>query len=110
MQKLTTRGYSTAKAISRHEEFDTHGALYARTDPCGIGSGRLNQAEAAQFWTDRPDIVYVVVSYATPIAWVTRSGRVHRVAQKFSVTTTKHQGRLYLLAAQVGNKPQTPSV
>ena len=100
MQKLTTRGYATAEAVGRHEEFDTHGALYARTGPRGIGSGRLNQAEAAQFWTDHPDIVYVVASYATPIAWVVRGGRVHVVGQKFSVTSTKHQGNLYLLAAQ----------
>ena len=100
MQKLTTRGYATAEAIGRHEEFDTHGALYARKSSCGIGAGYLNTTEATQYWEDRPDIVYVVVSYSTPIAWVTRSGRVHRVAQKFSVTTTKHQGRLYLLAAQ----------
>ncbi len=100
MQKLTTRGYATAEAIGRHEEFDTHGALYARTDPRGIGSGRLNQAKAAQFWTARPDIVYAVASYATPIAWVVRGGRVHIVDQKFSVTSTKHQDNLYLLAAQ----------
>ena len=100
MQKLTTRGYATAEAIGRHEAFDTHGALYARTDRCGIGSGRLNQAEAAQFWTDHPDIVYVVASYATPIAWVVRGGRVHIVDQKFSVTSTRHQGNLYPLAAQ----------
>ena len=98
MQKLTTRGYATAEAISRHEEFDTHGALYARTDPCGIGSGRLNRAEAEAYWQARAEgIAYIVVSYTTPIAWVTASGRVHIVAQKFSVTTSRHQGGLYLL-------------
>ena len=101
MQKLTTRRYATAEAVGRHEAFDTHGALYARTDPCGIDSGRLNQAEAEAYWQARAEgIAYIVVSYTTPIAWVVRGGRVHIVDQKFSVTSTRHQGNLYLLAAQ----------
>lgn len=41
--------------------------------------------------------VYVVWSYATPIAWIDNLGRAYRVSRKFSVTTSKHQSRLYTL-------------
>lgn len=41
-------------------------------------------------------IVYVIMSYHTPIAWETRKGEVYKVTQKFSQTTSKHTGLLYL--------------
>lgn len=41
-------------------------------------------------------IVYVIMSYDTPIAWETRSGEVYKVEQKFSQTTSQHMGLLYL--------------
>lgn len=41
--------------------------------------------------------IYVVWSYATPIAWIDNVGRAHRVPEKFSVSTSKHQGKLYTL-------------
>lgn len=62
-----------------------------------ISSGRLNDHEAAQYAADLESITYVVYSYWTPIAWVTRSGRVHVVNQKFSITTSRHQLCLYAL-------------
>lgn len=43
------------------------------------------------------DVVYTVVSYETPIAWVRRDGSVHRVNQKWTPTTSKHQSLLSLL-------------
>jgi hypothetical protein len=67
-------------------------SAHARLHP-----GWLNDHEAAQYAADLESITYVVYSYWTPIAWVTRDGRVHIVDQKFSITTTRHQSCLYAL-------------
>jgi hypothetical protein len=109
MPRLTTRGIATAQAIGNRQPFTTSGSLCAKTygqvNPVtsireGAGPwdcGRLSESERDAWNADMSQIVYVVYSYATPIAWVTADGSVHRVAQKFSVTTSKHQGNLYLL-------------
>lgn len=54
--------------------------------------GRLNPEEYAKLKeaTARPEWVYVVYSYGTPIAWRTNEAW-YVVSQKFSVTTSKHQ-------------------
>jgi hypothetical protein len=54
-------------------------------------SGRLNPEEFALLKqaTTGGEWVYVVFSYGTPIAWNTPEGW-YVVAQKFSVTTSKH--------------------
>lgn len=84
--------------------FDCNGTLTA-TFEHWPSSGRLNATErkALDYAASRARIagtpLYVIWSYATPIAWVWTSKRgvehVYRVSQKFSVTTTRHQGRLY---------------
>lgn len=102
-KKLSTRSIATAEAIGRRETFDTYGSLRGeRRNPADNrfsvwDSGRLSGRDLEQFRTDLPVIDYIVFSYATPIAWTTTDGRVHKVTQKFSVTTSKHQGNLYLL-------------
>lgn len=103
MKRLTTRGIATATAIRDREDFKTSGSLEAKT-VSGLTSwcsGRLAGADLDQFNNDMAEIDYVVMSYATPIAWHVRNetteGRWHRVAQKFSVTTSKHQGNLYMI-------------
>lgn len=53
--------------------------------------GRLNAEEVANYERVKDSIDYVVMSYRTPIAWHSVEGW-HLVAQKFSVTTSKHQG------------------
>ena len=55
-------------------------------------AGRLDREEYAKLIeaTSRPEWVYVVYSYGTPIAWRT-SEAWYVVEQKFSVTTSKHQ-------------------
>lgn len=60
-----------------------------------LGAGRLEGAERDRWFADRDHLLFVVLSYNTPIAWVTKDGVVHRVADKFSVTTTRHQGLLW---------------
>ena len=101
MAKISSNSRDCAVAIGNRQDVTTYGALAAR-NVSGLGpwdSGRLSGVDYEQFRKDAPNIVYVVTSYATPIAWVTRDGSVHKVAQKFSVTTSKHQGKLYLLGA-----------
>lgn len=53
--------------------------------------GRLNAEEVANYERVKDSIDYVVMSYRTPIAWHSVEGW-YIVAQKFSVTTSKHQG------------------
>ena len=57
----------------------------------GVGNGRLNEEETARYNQDLNAVMYWVYSYSTPIAWYTPSGW-YVVEQKFSVTTSKHQG------------------
>ena len=92
------------------EDFTTSGAMrgeWHRAGMWGEEMGRLNPAErnaVSAFMdgareNDRAR-VFVVYSYATPIAFSyddVNGKRVdYYVKQKFSVTTSKHQGRLYL--------------
>lgn len=101
MQRLTTRSIRTAEAIRDREEFKTSGALSAdRHDPTSpyLYSGYLSGEDAEALTRDlRVGIDYVVLSYSTPIAWHKVDGTWHKVEQKFSRTTTKHQGNLYLI-------------
>lgn len=99
VKRLTTRGYATAEAIRHREPFTTSGALkgcYAATGMRLWQSGALSGEDLDRFKEDAPAIDYVVISYATPIAWHTLDGW-YKVAQRFSVTTSRHQGLLYLL-------------
>jgi hypothetical protein len=52
--------------------------------------GRLDAEEVANYERVKDSIDYVVMSYRTPIAWHSAEGW-YVVAQKFSVTTSKHQ-------------------
>lgn len=107
--RLTTRSIATATAISERKPFTTSGSLSAETVN-GLGSwdsGRLSGDDLETYRADMTEIDYVVWSYATPIAWHT-SGRWHKVVQKFSPTTSKHQGNLYmipLLETNLGKRP-----
>ena len=84
-------------ALENEQEFKTSGSLK------GVKSidtfGQLNKVETAQLEADRESfgVRYYVVSYETPIAWVRNDGKIHLVDQKFSVTTSKHQGMLWHL-------------
>lgn len=95
--KLTTRGREVAEAIRDRKVFTTHGALYSLD--AGVHywcSGQLSGEDLEAFQRDVSKIDYTVFSYNTPIAWHTPEGW-HRVSQRFSVTTSKHQGKLYLI-------------
>lgn len=102
MKRLTTRSIRTAEAIRDREEFNTSGSMMARSLTSGSspwGAGRLAGADLDAYRRDMGSMSYIVWSYSTPIAWyVAKDKRWHIVAQKFSPTTTKHQGNLYLAA------------
>jgi hypothetical protein len=92
------------------EEFNANNTLRGEyvSSVWGETMGRLNEYERSrlQEWAfmakNNPAAkgLFVVFSYATPIAWaiVYNDGRTERykVAQKFSVTTSKHWGCLSL--------------
>lgn len=86
------------RALAGRLPFTTSGALSGE-QVNGLGpwdSGRLAGADHEAFRRDMRDITYVVYSYGTPIYWETPTTR-HTVAQRFSVTTSRHQGTLWLL-------------
>lgn len=99
IKRVTTR--DAAQVIFDREDFRTSGALYGES--CSLGSfdrGRLYGEDLERFYADCGNIRYVVMSYATPIAWwvpptATEVGGWYKVKGKFSVTTTKHQSNLY---------------
>jgi hypothetical protein len=87
-------------ALVNREPFVTSGALSATVEEHGSGwnSGRLTGDDLDRWKSDsKTGSLYVVWSYATPIAWVRSDGEVYRVSQRFSPTTSKHQGMLYML-------------
>jgi hypothetical protein len=90
------------KALTEHLPFKTSGALRGDIHPLPHSVpplGELDREEADAFRLDAESvgITYVVWSYVTPIAWVRKDGTVYRVQQRFSRTTSKHQGMLYPL-------------
>lgn len=105
--RLATRGPLASQVpstIADHKPFTTSGGLKATVHTAGSvwrhNAGRLAGADLDAWSSQYQTITYIVWSYATPIAWVTETGAVHVVAQRFSVTTSAHQSKLYLLRDQ----------
>lgn len=94
-QKISSRDRAMPEMIRDRVSFETYGALSAGGRS---GSGVLNNREADIFHAQKPS--YVVYSYATPIAWWSEEHGWYVVSQKFSVTTSKHQGKLYLIGSE----------
>jgi len=91
----TTRRTNLAPVLCNLRRFENStGSLYGHpVARNSYGYGRLNDAERDALDSDEHDIEYVVFSYATPIAWYTRRGW-YIVGQKFSATTSCHQGQV----------------
>jgi len=110
MKRIASNSRECAEAIGNLETFTTYGALRGearlaeeveRGNRFSVwDSGRLYGVDEERFRSDLPNITYVVFSYATPIAWVA-NGEVYRAVGRWSVTTSKHQGKLYLLKDEV---------
>lgn len=63
-----------------------------------FGKMDAEDIEAYQYHARVNDVMYTVLSYATPIAWVLRNGMVVIPDTKYSVTTTNQQNlcKVYL--------------
>lgn len=102
MQGTTISGKDSraiAEAIRDRVPFKTYGSFSGEWHT--YGTGRLDSHECDRYYAEVATAgigeAYVVYSYATPIAWWTPEHGWHKVTQRFSVTTSKHQGRLYLI-------------
>jgi len=90
---ITTRRFDViAKHLANREPFRTHGALRAET--FSYGAGRL----PADWWntfTARVNVIdYFVYSYQTPIAWHDTEAGWVVPDERYSQTTSVHQGRI----------------
>lgn len=88
-------------AIANREDFEGNsisGYVVQNGTPSLPSLGALSYEWRERFYADRElGIWYIVFSYDTPIAWVTGSGDDKHtviVDQRFSVTTSKHQGKV----------------
>jgi len=59
-----------------------------------LGGWQLMGKELGMFEADVNGADYIVYSYSTPIAWHTLNFGWYVVAQKFSVTTSKHTNQV----------------
>lgn len=82
--------------LHNRQAFKTSGSLSAVAGDAAnnVSTGRMTGNTLRTFQNERNNrnLDYVVMSYATPIAWVTRDGAVVIPADRYSVTTTKQQG------------------
>lgn len=98
MRTFPTNSWRASEALALRMPYKTHGAMQA-VDGYFLPFGhRLPEQWAEQYRRDGAHrIIYTVLSYATPIAWVLESGEIRIPDEKYSVTTTAHQGHLYAL-------------
>lgn len=94
MTVFKTNDYAGLRFCIDHDrDFVTNGRIRGyqwQTAPdC---EGQLADPWWDQYRRDRNTIVYVVMSYDTPIAWKYRDGTWCVVPQVFSQTTSRHQG------------------
>jgi hypothetical protein len=80
--------------IATRQEFKASALTGVNVNEQGLSGafGRLDAQEFAQIKQDETRINYAVYSYGTPIAWHTDAEGWYVVEQKFSPTTSKHQG------------------
>ena len=79
----------TEKALHTLKPFKRQGYGMSAVEGAVQFFGQLPAEHIEQYRTDRPR--YTVLSYDTPIAWITQDGTVRQPAVKYSQTTTQHQ-------------------
>lgn len=81
---------------AKREPFNANGTLRG-LDFAPLDTGRLPEPWRTEYRENIDRIVYVVRSYATPIAWVLNDGDGSEVIPpvRYSVSTSRHQSRLY---------------
>jgi hypothetical protein len=103
----TTRRTNLAPIISNGLRFsNSTGSLSGHAStPCGFGEIDPSGPDYAHQRDCGEVIDYTIYSYDTPIAWHTPSGW-YVVGQKFSTTTSCHQGQVRRAIAEI-EKPRT---
>lgn len=102
------------RALNNRQSFVTSGALSGRAYDegqarlmLGTHPGELSGADLDAWRRDADAVTFVVLSYSTPIGWIVADGsdrgRFHRVEQRFSNTTSRHQGTLYAVEMPAGH-------
>jgi hypothetical protein len=90
----------TINALANLEPFKRSGFAMQGVEGAAYSTGRMPAGDAAEYnaHAKNNEIAYTVLSYATPIAYVTRDGAVRVPDAKYSVTTTHHQSlcKVYL--------------
>jgi hypothetical protein len=90
MNRLNQR--QAIAAIARGENFQASALCgYELSDAKWCGVGVAYGEALRRFKEDEARIRYVVKSYATPIAWKLDDGTWEVPAEKYSVTTSRHQ-------------------
>lgn len=105
--KTGTRSTLPALLARRFECKNSNGSVRGTAFVSGVGRLPAEYVEIFRAAQDAGRLVYVVYSYATPIAWVeetmTDGERWIIPEVKYSVTTTNHQGLARVAAARSGN-------
>jgi hypothetical protein len=98
---MLTRGKvakTTSRSLYDHTAFGCKGSDIWAVEGTVSELGRLDSMWASLYAVQHDEIVYTVLSYDTPIAWVLRTGAVIIPDAKYSVTTSHHQSlcKVYL--------------
>lgn len=99
MARIPRANHATSpQYIYERKEFTCNSMSGRWVEPWNGHDGELNDEEAATYAMYRREgNTFVVYSYSTPIAFWNETYGWHKVDQKFSPTTSKHQSRLYLI-------------
>ena len=81
----------TRTALTDRQPFSRSGFSMSAVAGTAPSLGRLPEKVAAQYRADEPKIVYTVMSYRTPIAWVLDDGTVTIPDVRYTPTTNSHQ-------------------
>lgn len=90
----------TISALQNRKAFKRSGFAMQGIEGAALDSGRMPTEDAREYnnHANAGQVAYTVLSYATPIAYVTKDGAVRIPDTSYSVTTTHHQNlcRVYL--------------
>ena len=89
MKQVNQRDARHYIAIRREFKASALWGDFAKYTP---GQGRMADSEYSKFAEKFEEGAYIVWSYGTPIALCNDEGEWYMVEQKFSSTTSKHQG------------------
>lgn len=95
MKRHTTRDgwWEFVPTLRNREAFKTGGALQGGPEP--LQGYPVKGSLPEEFYDSVNHAVYTVYSYDTPIAWENADGTWTTPAVKYSVTTSRHQSKIF---------------